>query len=72
MNEPSYEERKSEREDESERESIKLIKNTKGYFWEIKLKEEQVSDSTINRLVTLDKQLKDRFATDVVDTKKDY
>ena len=42
--------------DES-KESIELIKNSKGYAWKIKLKEEILTTQTVERLEILNKQL---------------
>ena len=45
---PNYDEAK---------ESIELTKNSKGYNWKIKLKEEAVTVQTIERLKLLDDQM---------------
>ena len=44
-----------------ETESIKLIKNTKGYNYEIKLRGNQIGDETIKRLEELNTQMKVKF-----------
>jgi hypothetical protein len=38
-------------------ESVKLVKNTKGFNWEIKLKEDLLSDATLERLKDLNNKL---------------
>jgi len=40
-----------------DRESIKLIKNTKGYGWEVKLKEDLLSEATLERLKDINDKL---------------
>ena len=45
-----------------QKESVKLIKNTRGYSWEIKLLgNDIISDFEIKRLEQLDKELKEKF-----------
>jgi len=39
------------------KESVELTKNSKGYNWKIKLKEELLSDATLERLKNLNSKL---------------
>lgn len=42
-------------------ESVKLIKNSKGYNWEIKLREKILTDETLSRLFDIEAKLKAKF-----------
>ena len=44
-----------------ETESIKLVKNTKGFNWEIKLRGNPISDETVSRLDQLNKQMESKY-----------
>jgi len=44
-----------------QKESVKLIKNTKGYQWEIKLVHVSNIETQIERLENLNKEMKGRF-----------
>jgi len=46
-----------------ETESIKIIRNTKGYNWEIKLRGNPISEETIKRLDELNKQMVEKYGS---------
>lgn len=46
---------------EGDKETIKLIKNSRGYNWEIKLKSELLSDEDLSRLSEIDKKLNEEY-----------
>ena len=45
-------------------ESIKLIKNSKGYNWEIKLIDDENIENQIKRLEKIDKELREKYGDD--------
>lgn len=45
-------------------ESIELTKNTNGYSWKIKLRDEAITFKTLERLESLNKNLIGRFSYD--------
>lgn len=46
---------------EEGKETLKLIKNSRGYNWEIKLKSELISEADLKRLEDLDRQLNETY-----------
>ncbi len=46
-------------------ESIKLIKNSKGYNWEIKLIDDENIENQIKRLEKIDKELREKYEDNI-------
>ena len=46
---------------EEGKETIKLIKNSRGYNWEIKVKGDLLGDDELNRLELIEKKLNDKY-----------
>lgn len=44
-----------------QKESIKIIKNTKGYNWEIKIHSDLLTNFDIERLEKIERQLQNKF-----------
>jgi hypothetical protein len=53
-----------------ERETIKLIKNSRGYTWEIKVNAIELTEITIDELKGLDNYMKKTFETRSIDEKE--
>ncbi len=57
-----------------QKESIKLMKMSKGYQWEIKIVEKKIDSAEITRLEIIDKELREKYGDDIklneVDKKK--
>lgn len=49
------------------KESLELIKNTKGYTWKIKLKPDEVTDAVIERIGKLNNRLEEEYGNDTGD-----